>query len=279
MNITADGGATWSAVDTGAKVKLRAMAALDAGHAIVVGDGGLILATDDGGKTWRERNDAKNKHFTPQHLLALSAVGNQLWTSGFDGALWHSVDGGRNWEVQKTGTHMALEDIYFLDADHGWAVGWSGTLLRTLDGGKKWEAINSKALAAAWSLSSVYFHDLKNGWAAGFSGQLLRSRDGGATWEAQDSSSKSWLKDIEFDSSNRGWITSDEQFLVSEDGGEKWNPVKIQKNLFLRKLLHVGDSLWAVGQLGVLKQGPGLTWTPVTSLVPRAASQVVTPQK
>ena len=117
---------------------------------LVAGDGGTILSTDDGGKTWQERLDAKKQHFTTEHLLDIDGVGDQVWASGFDGTLLHSTDFGRTWEKQVSGTTMALQGIYFLDANHGWAVGWSGTIMRTVDGGKKWSAITSDA--ATWSL-------------------------------------------------------------------------------------------------------------------------------
>lgn len=269
VHITKDAGATWLAVDTGAKTKLTSMAAVDTDHVVLVGDSGTILATGDGGKTWQAVVNDKKETVTKENLLAINNAGSQLWTSGFDGAILHSTDGGRTWDTQTSGTTMGLEDIFFLDANRGWAVGWSGTILRTADGGKKWEDVKSKN--ATWTLSSVYFRDANNGWAAGFAGQLLQSRDGGATWEKQDSSVKASLKDVMFDNANRAWITSDEQFLLSEDGGVKWRAVKTDRNVFLRRLIPVGNSLWAVGQLGVLKQGTGLTWTAVASLVPAAA--------
>ena len=270
VHVTTDGGTTWTARDTFAKSSLRTVESTDANHVLVAGDNGLILATEDGGKTWQPRTSN-----TTEHILSLSAVGSQVWGSGFSGVVINSADAGRTWKVQETGTRMTLQNIYFLDANRGWAVGWSGTILRTLDGGKKWEEVKTKE--SSWSLTSVYFRDANNGWAAGFGGQMLRSSDGGATWRKLDSAVKAELKDVEFDRSNRAWVTSDEQFLMSTDGGEKWTPVKPSKNFFLRKLFKVGDTLWAVGQLGVLKQGAGTDWTPIASLVPAAAPRPVAP--
>ena len=109
-----------------------------------------------------------------EHLLSVFTLGNLAWAGGFEGTLLHSIDGGHTWSKQNSGTTMALESIFFLDADHGWAVGWSGTILRTTDGGKTWQTI--KTDAAQWSLAAVRFIDPNNGWAVGFSGQLLHSR-------------------------------------------------------------------------------------------------------
>ena len=219
----------------------------------------------------------------PIPLRAIFSLGNSSWITGFGGAILHSADGGRTWERQKSGTSQTLEGVYFLDPNHGWAVGWAGTILRTADGGKTWEEIKSEA--ASWSLSSVYFRDLNNGWAMGFSGQLLRSKDGGSKWEALTACGpppagakpgecgpmKAWLTSIAFDRSNRAWITADDQFLLSEDGGEKWKSIDYEGELYMRRFLPVGDSLWAVGQLGVLKQS-GAEWKPIENLVVGSAA-------
>jgi len=162
---------------------------------------------------------------------------------------------------------MALEAIFFLDPDHGWAVGWSGTILRTADSGKTWQTV--KTSAASWSLAAVDFRDLQNGWAVGFSGQLLRSRDGGATWEAQKSPAQSSLTSVASDRANRLWIAADDQLLLSEDGGEKWRAIPLEANCFVTRLFRVGDSVWALGELGIFKQtGSGLEWKHDESFIP-----------
>ena len=249
-----------------AQVSLRALDFIDATHGLIVGDRGTILASDDAGKTWQPR-----KSGTTNHLLTLVSVGNQLWTGGYDGIILHSADGGRTWQQQKTPSGLAIESIYFLDAVHGWAVGWAGTILRTADGGKKWEAV--KTSAASWSLSGVYFKDLNVGWVVGFNGQLMRSDDGGTTWKAQPPKDqkgepiRAWLKGIAVDKSNRVWVAADDQLLMSADG-QTWVATPTADLLFLRDFVRVGDSLWAIGQLGALKlQDPGTTWKSVDTLV------------
>jgi photosystem II stability/assembly factor-like uncharacterized protein len=262
--VTTDGGATWDVRDTGAKGRLRAIAFMEVNRGFVAGDGGLLLATEDGAKTWQVRQTG-----TTESLTDIEFVGQSGWVGGYTGVLIHSGDGGRTWTRQNTGTAQSIESMHFLDAEHGWAVGWAGTILRTVNGGQTWEQI--KTSAATWSLSSVHFRDAKNGWAVGFAGQILRSRDGGATWEAQTSPVKGWLTCVLFDGSNRGWITADDGFLVSEDGGESWRSVPIDRRAFLSKLVRVKDSLWALGQFQALKQADAkVAWVKIEKLVPTA---------
>jgi photosystem II stability/assembly factor-like uncharacterized protein len=255
-----DAGATWVRGETGATEKLRAMAFLDAKRAFVVGDHGLVLASEDGGRKWTARAVP-----TKQHLMDISFVGENGWIAGYQGVILHTKDGGRTWEQQQTGTTQTLETIFFADPGHGWVVGWAGTILRTSNGGANWELV--KCDAASWSLSSAFFKDTQNGWLVGFNGQILRSRDGGATWKPLTSPVKSWLTNIAFDAANRGWITYDDGLLLSEDGGETWKAVPADGRYFLAKLQRVKDSLWAIGQSAILRQD-GVKWVKIGSLVP-----------
>ena len=262
---TINGGAAWKKSDTGAKERLRAIAFLDANRGFIAGDHGLLMATQDGARTWQAQTlDTK------EHLMDITFVGESGWLSGYQGALLHSTDAGRTWAKQKSGTTQTIEALFFLDANHGWAVGWAGTILRTADGGAHWEPIHTDA--ASWSLTAVYFRDLQNGWITGFAGQILRTKDGGTTWQAVESPVKAWLTSVNFDQANRGWITFDDGFLMSEDGGSNWKAVPMPGNYFLSRLLRVQKSLWAIGQSVVLQQADGAKWTPMESLVPSNAT-------
>jgi photosystem II stability/assembly factor-like uncharacterized protein len=265
---TTDNGATWVKGDTKATEKLRGIAFVDAKRGFVIGDRGLMLATEDGGKTWQPR-----KLDVAPHLMDINFAGEDGWIVGYQGLILHSKDGGRTWERQKGNTNQTLETVHFLDKQHGWVVGWAGTILRTTNGGEKWDLV--KCDAAQWSLTSIYFKDPQNGWVVGFNGQVLHSKDGGATWQVQKSPVKSWLTNIAADKNGRMWITYDDGFLVSEDSGETWKALPAGGWFFLSRLQQVNDRLWAVGQSTVLKQD-GLQWTRISTLVTSGASGTTT---
>ena len=55
--------------------------------------------------------------------------------------MFYSDDGGGTWTPQFLPgsaplTGNALEDVYFLDDNHGWAVGGQGLILHTATGGR-----------------------------------------------------------------------------------------------------------------------------------------------
>lgn len=243
--VSNDLGNSWQSVRLPSDARYRAIAFLDERRGFIAGDAGMLLTTQDGGKSWQQI-----PLDTKENLTWIHFTGESGWIAGWSGIMLHSSDGGKTWTPQNTGVTQGLECVYFTDPQHGWAVGWSGVIIRTTDGGKTWERANT--LMSFWSLSAVYFRDPMNGWAVGFNGQILRTKDGGVNWEELNSPVRSRLTSISFDARGRGWITANNDLLVSEDGGQTWRSIPLQQVLFLRQALPVGDSLWAVGRFGVL---------------------------
>jgi photosystem II stability/assembly factor-like uncharacterized protein/tetratricopeptide (TPR) repeat protein len=115
------------------------------------------------------------------------------WAVGDRGTIWHSEDGGRNWQLQDSGVACTLWSVCFVDADRGWAAGGfshpylhtsSGVVLATRDGGRHWYHDRGGLLPG---LKRIGFFDAKHGWAAGdssalFPGGVFNSRDGGRSW-------------------------------------------------------------------------------------------------
>ena len=163
--------------------------------------------------------------------------------------------------------------VFFLDTQNGWAVGWAGTALHTVDGGNKWQQV--KIPGATWSLSSITFQDAKNGWIVGFAGQLFRTKDGGATWETKKTVLSSWFSSIGFDAAHRGWITTDDGFLMSADGGDTWKLQPTDGQLFLNKVLRGTGTTWALGPFGMIKQtgtGAAMQWKKIVNPLASNAS-------
>ncbi len=244
--LSSDQGRSWKAEDLPAHVDLNAIAFVNERQGFIVGNDGTLLATTDAGATWRQVALP-----VKSHLLNLHFVGRQGWICGWDGVILHTSDGGLTWRQQLTGTLQSFVSIYFTDASHGWAIGWGDTIMRTTDGGRTW--INVRAPAARWWISSVYFRDNRNGWIVGMFGLILRTHDGGLTWEAVKSPTNSWLTNVTFDRSGKGWITAQDDILVSEDGGETWNSTGRKEQLFLDCFVHVQGNVWAVGPFAILK--------------------------
>ncbi|MFQ5628082.1 MAG: YCF48-related protein [bacterium] len=81
--------------------------------------------TLDGGFSWIDLFSSTNN----LKAFALADLQN-IWVVGWKGEIWHSSDGGQNWNQQESGTTENLEDVFFLDRNTGWAVGGRGTILK-----------------------------------------------------------------------------------------------------------------------------------------------------
>jgi len=106
----------------------------------LVGDGGLVLCTMDGGSSWCEPiGRLPDGMYDQFDFRALAVLGESCWIAGSPGThILHSPDGGRSWQVFDTGQLVPIRAMAFQDANHGWAVGSLGTILATRDGGRTW---------------------------------------------------------------------------------------------------------------------------------------------
>ncbi len=117
----------------------------------LVGDGGLVLRTSTAGATWEE---------PPQPLprgvrdffdaRCVTSQGAQVWIGGSPGAVvWHSADGGQNWEPQAIGSPAPVSGLHFSSPTRGCAVGAFGQIAITDDGGQTWRSIRGAGRRAA----------------------------------------------------------------------------------------------------------------------------------
>ena len=91
-----------------------------------LGMDGLILHTENGGKTW-QRQESHTANFLDDVFFISETKG---WIVGKEGLVLHTKDGGQNWRPQRTDTRTDLKAIYVSNSDSGWVVGQNGTILR-----------------------------------------------------------------------------------------------------------------------------------------------------
>src|SRR5215831_2907122 len=64
------------------------------------------------------------RNFEDAALHAVQFVDdNEGWAVGDDGVVWHSIDGGQNWDRQPTGVRASLRSVQFLTPYIGWIAG------------------------------------------------------------------------------------------------------------------------------------------------------------
>lgn len=154
-------------------------------RAVAVGEQGVVLLSDDRGRTSRQ---ARQVPVSSTLTAVAFADAQHGWAVGHWGAILSTSDGGENWSVQRMASDedRPLFAVHFFDAEHGVAVGLWSLVLTTDDGGKSWTqqklAPPPGATRADANLLHVFADASGHLYATGERGLVLRSDDRGRTW-------------------------------------------------------------------------------------------------
>jgi len=266
--------------------------ALTKDRAFVVGYGGKILETPDGGRTWEPRPSGVDTA-----LYVVRFVDDQHgWIAGQEGVILHTADGGKSWQKQES--HAVIKDgdveqpvylfgLHALDAEHAWAVGDRSVLTSTSDGGATWRSrkvpmeldiSGGQSLASADPIFyDVKFTDAQHGWIVGEFGKIMHTEDGGETWKEQERSLMEGtgifdlldlptLFSVHMNNAESGVAVGLEGKIArTADSGQRWAFDEVQVDVPLVdplfKVMELPDgSSWATGAAGeVLRREPGET--------------------
>lgn len=169
-----------------AATRVAILSAARAGSRIVaVGDHGVILLSDDEGKSYRQAR------LVPTDLTLTATYfidGNNGWAVGHGGVIVATIDGGENWHLQRTdlAVDQPLFSVFFSDSKNGWAVGLWSLALHTTDGGKSWSTTSMPAPPGSKNADKNFYSIFKGRDGAllitSEQGFVLRSPDAGTTW-------------------------------------------------------------------------------------------------
>jgi photosystem II stability/assembly factor-like uncharacterized protein len=224
----------------------------------------------------------KKERSMSEDLLSVSfPTEKEGWACGRWGIVLHTVDGGKTWTLQSSGTENTLCSIHFVDPLNGWAVGEEGTILHTADGGKIWEKQKSPV---PFYLMKVYFATSSKGWIVGERTHILSTADGGKTWNIQFKDEDFILKSISFCDPLHGWAVGEYGFIYhTKDGGANWvkqaghfdiseETGAVEGGSFLFDVVAVDpQTVWAVGIDGYVIRtfDGGKTWKEVKADTPK----------
>jgi photosystem II stability/assembly factor-like uncharacterized protein len=255
---TTDAGQSWQFVEVERPRRTTFFAAFSfsADEAVLVGNGGAIYMSSDGGATWTQQGEA----FSRAHFRSVTALSDssgwvfgdksayvtrdygKTWTgsdtislpgfrfgkalsesrliaAGSQGQLMLSTDGGASWSTQVLSAAGQIEDIVFLDDNNGWLAGAHGTLARTTDGGSTWEELTAGVNHDFNGISAV---SPSIAWVVGNGGKILHTTDAGQTWTEQANPAITNLNTVEFLSATDGWAGGQQVLLRTSDGGQTW---------------------------------------------------------
>ncbi|POA48321.1 glycosyl hydrolase [Pseudomonas sp. MPR-ANC1] len=156
---------------------------------VAVGDHGVVLLSDDHGKSFRQASSVP----ISTSLTGVSFADAQHgWAVGQWGAVLSTADGGESWAVQRLSSEedRPLFAVHFFDARQGVAVGLWSLVLITEDGGRTWTEQSLQAPPGAkradLNLMSLFADGRGALYATAEHGQVLHSDDHGKSWRYLD---------------------------------------------------------------------------------------------
>lgn len=222
----------------------------------VVGEGGIIYSTTNGGLSWTQVNVG-----TTEDINNVQLIGEAAFITGTNGLICVSYNGGLNWTPFTTNTTETFYGVSFSNASYGYAVGSNGTIYRYINGtwypystsisanfygvyaignyayavgsggtiykfnGTSWSAQTSNTSATFYGGA---FYSVNYGFAVGAGGAIYRTTNGGSTWTALNSGTTSNIKSIKIINQHVCMaVCEDGSILQSFDGGNTWSRVFI----------------------------------------------------
>jgi len=282
LNGNSQPGIGWEFQISGTTNNLNSIYFITESSGCIVGDGGIILQTTDGGLNWNEQTSG-----TTADLMSLFLVNNNGWVVGNSGTVLKTTNSGNSWVSQNSNTSENLNSVYFVNDQTGFAVGNNGTYISTDNGGTSWtytqlspadfyaiafgslngwilsdfyEIWLSENAGISWSLItnplpvnflSASMIDDNNGWIVGEQGKIQFTTNHGLNWTAQNSNVSESLLSVMAIDQNNVWAVGSGVIIQTSDGGNNWDTQSTVETPSLNSVFFINDSSgWAVGDEG-----------------------------
>lgn len=245
-----------------------------------VNSDGDVLKTTDGGASWDIKFRARITNNNNAVYLRCVSFANPLkgWvgTLSPEVRLYHTIDGGENWQAVENIPEEAPVAVCGLYAVNDSVIYASGTnfpdqvarMMKSVDGGATWTAWDMSQYAS--NLIDVYFPTPERGWVVGgisdkenpdykdLTPVVLYTEDGGQTWENRVENLSfpqgEWGWKIHFLSDEIGFVSlenfQEAAILKTTDGGHSWVRLPVQGNANLEGVGFINETQGWVGGWG-----------------------------
>jgi len=223
---------------------------------------------------WNLAGATQTRHFEDATLRAIHfADEREGWAVGDEGVIWHTIDAGKTWERQPSGTRASLRSVCFVDPYIGWIAGREelpgggsvGVVLYTSNGGQSWRRILMNSVPG---LHLVRFVGPKTGYLAGdgseqFPSGVFVTTNAGRDWDpVPGPRAKSW-RGGDFTAENGALAGAWNQIATLRRGQVQLVEMDNLGGRALTSLVLVGEDGVAVGQGGLVlesRKSRGTTW-------------------
>lgn len=239
------------------------------------GDFGTLIASDDGGMTWRGLATGVTDDLNDVQVID----GDSLVAAGDCTAL-RSEDGGATfrrlpWTTPSTSCPSPIAALHFPTTDVGYLLQEDGSVHRSDDGGASWTPISSVPLFARGPVggpvaaTDIFFSDPNDG-VLTTSDRIYRTVDGASSWEPVFT----WpdLNGLFFVDADVGYAVGIGQtVLKTVDGGETWKQTPVDVPGPALSLLSItclnADNCLTAGGRALSTTDGGDSWTAMATSV------------
>ena len=253
-----DRGASWDLSLTFSTVFFT-LHFFDADTGLVMGQGGYVMYTENGGKTWSSLSRMSG---TPNINDVSFLDRNNGVAVGTSGSVFMTTNGGKNW-TKKTFPHTyQLSGVDYVSPTKIVAVGGSRDIFVSNDAGNTWSTYVINYFSVN-NFKDVDFGDENTGIAVGQTLQVYKTKDGGKSWYNIPSDPNTWfygtgidigLVEVVFADPDTVYaIGGGGMIMKSTDAGETWRSIFSPATRDLREMSYYDyHNICAVGLDGTI---------------------------
>lgn len=240
---SSDHGKTFTPLDVPTHDALFSIDINKAGFGAIVGRGGLVLLTKDGGATWSKTNALTAEEGADKpHLFAVDVLeSGTIVAVGDFATIVRSTDRGETWE-------RATFDA----TDPGPPGAGEGEAAEA----EPAEEYANEGFEDEARLTGISFGDEQRGYVVGEFGMVIATEDGGATWKRQHSGTRNLLFSVHATGATHAVTVGSDGIVLETRDGQTWSVVPTPQSDHLFGVWASDGTCIAVGADGAMIRRP-----------------------
>ncbi|MCK7458454.1 WD40/YVTN/BNR-like repeat-containing protein [Idiomarina aminovorans] len=226
----------WQQAKVDTSVLLTSVAFSDPENGWATGHHGVIINTDDGGKTWKRQLDGYELMQLEKSYFEnrISNLQEEVESTNDDEAIAELEFQIEELQFQISNIEVAEEegpskpflDLYVKNSKTLWAIGAYGTFLKTENGGDSWQVISGELENPGGYHLNTIFGRGDNLYIVGEAGLAFASYDGGINWQTLNSPYRGSLFGGHLDAAGNIWMYGLRgNAYVSDDKGQSFTTI------------------------------------------------------
>jgi len=196
----------------------------------VVGAGGHITISSNGGSNWSNKNYSVNSGSNSYYSITMKTA-SDIWLSstGGVGSLLHTSNAGTNWTAIPSAHNVAIFQLDFPAPDTAFSCagnipGSIGQIAKSVTGGLNWSLLTTPAINETYV--TLDFLNGSTGYVGAAPANVYKTTNGGASWITQSTGGSGTVLSVQMIDVNSGYALST-SLRKTINGGTNWVPITI----------------------------------------------------